>query len=132
MLPTDSTIQAEYSDGFILDENKTNDESQYQYLIKKDADGNNTEGNNTFADILFKRPEAEHGQLVRFSVFWKNNRYDIDWKQLPDNARPIRFRHGFYAENADGTSERGFSGVDFGFQYTDENGQNQQHVEELR
>lgn len=120
-MPLDTTIQAEYEDGFVLDETKLNDVSPYN------------EGHNVLRAILDKEPEKEHGKLVLFSVFYKNNRYDIDWTTLPDNARPIRFRHGFITQSASGEElARGWSGMDFGYQYNDADGKNQQYVEELR
>lgn len=119
MLPLDTSVQAEYEDGFILDETQNKDVSLF--------DGTH----NTFYDILNKLPEAEHGKMVRFSVFWKDKRYDVNWKDLPDNARPIRFRHGYHHWHPDGTEETGWSGVDFGYQATVD-GKNVQEVQELR
>lgn len=120
MLPLDSSVQAEYEDGFVLDETELDDTNPYG------------EGN-TFTAILNKLPEADHGPMIRFSCFWKDQRYDVDWTILPESARPIRFRHGFHTIAIDGSySESGFSGVDFGFQYNDEEGKNQQEVLELR
>ena len=120
MLPLETSVQAEYEDGFILDETTQNDVNPYG------------EGN-TFTAILSNAPEAEHGRMVRFSVFWQDNRYDIDWTTMPKNARPIRFRHGF-STIAAGTGEMtsGWSGCDFGAQWNDEDGTNQQEVIELR
>lgn len=121
MLPFDTSCQAEYEDGFILDETELNDVSGW------------VEGKNVFHDILNRLPEAEHGRLVRFSCFWHDRRHDIDWTQLPDNARPIRFRHGYAKMSVDGELlESGFSGVDVGVQWNDEDGRNQQEVLELR
>jgi hypothetical protein len=120
MLPLDSTVQAEYEDGYILDETEHDDVAQF-------GDGN------IFRDILNRLPEADHGRMVRFTCFWKNQAYHVDWTELPDNARPIRFRHGYYTRALDGSHEEsGWSGVDFGFQYNDEDGANQQEVLELR
>lgn len=119
-LPLDTSCQAEYKDGFILDETMHDDVSQY-------GDGN------IFRDIIQKRPESEHGAMVRFSCFWRDKRYDIDWRDLPDNARPIRFRHGYATRNVEGTyTEIGWSGVDFGVQWNDESGKNHQEIVELR
>lgn len=119
-LPIDTSVEAEYEDGYVLSETEQEDRNPYG------------EGN-TFTAILEKRAEAEHGRMVRFSCFYQNQRYDIDWTQLPDNARPIRFRHGYHTVNASGeTLARGFSGVDFGFQWNDEDGRNQQEVVKLR
>lgn len=119
-LPVDTSCEAEYEDGFVLNETEQNDVSLFG------------ESGNTFYDVLNRLPEAKHGGLVRFSVFWKNERHDVDWRGLPDNARPIRFRHGYNTFHVDGTVESGWSGVDFGYQYTDEVGSNQQEVTELR
>lgn len=121
MLPLDTTVQAEYEDGFVLDETQHDDAPQFG------DDGN------IFTDILQKRAETQHGRMVRFSCFWKDQRYDVDWTDLPDNARPIRFRHGYYTRSLDGSyEEKGWSGVDFGYQYNDEDGANHKEVLELR
>lgn len=121
MSPLDSSCQAEYEDGFVLDETARGDVSAY------------VEGKNTFHDILNRLPERDHGGMVRFSVFWQDMRYDVDWTALPNNARPIRFRHGFARMSVDGDlQERGWSGVDFGAQWNDEDGKNQKSVLELR
>ena len=119
-MPLDTSVQAEYEDGFVLDETKLKDISPYN------------EGHNVLRAILDKSPEAEHGKLVRFTGFWRGKRYDVDWTTLPDNARPIRFRHGFITRYQDGTQEQGWSGMDFGYQYTDDSGNNVQDVQELR
>lgn len=113
-MPLDSSIQAEYEDGFILDETELNDINPY-------GDGN------VFRAVLNRGPESEHGKMVRFSVFWKDKRHDVDWRDLPEDARPIRFRHGYYTQFPDGSHESGFSGVDFGYQYT-KDGKNHQEV----
>lgn len=133
MLPRDTSVQAEYKDGYILDETESDDTSQFQHLIPKDADGANLEGNNIFSDILNKRPEADHGPLVRFSVFFKDQRYDIDWTSLPDNARPIRFRNmsGDYDPDTGDMVNIRVNWLRFGYQFKDEAGKNQQEVREL-
>lgn len=121
MLPLDTSCQAEYEDGYVLDETERDDVSSW------------VEGKNVFHDILNRLPEAEHGRMVRFSVFWKDRMHSIDWTQLPDSARPIRFRHGFARMSVSGElQERGWSGVDFGAQWNDPDGSNRQHVEQLR
>src|SRR6476646_4210000 len=101
-LPIDTSCEAEYEDGFILSETELDDVNPF-----------NGEGN-TFTAILQKHAEADHGKMVRFSCYWKNQMHSIDWTTLPDNARPIRFRHGYNTIAADGSFiESGFSGVDF-------------------
>jgi hypothetical protein len=118
-LPQDTSCQAEYADGFILDETENDDLSIY------------FQGENTFRDILRKRPEAKHGPMVRFSVFYKDERHDIDWGGLPANARPIRFRDRTAWLQDDGSSGvTDWHGCRFGYQYT-ENGRNTQEVTEL-
>jgi hypothetical protein len=117
-LPLDTSCSATYQDGFVLDETDLNDANPYG-------------AGNTFRAILEKSAEAEHGRLVLFSVFYMNNRYDVDWKTLPDNARPIRFRDGFVTLHPNGDETRGWSGCRFGYQYNDETGKNIQEVHDL-
>jgi hypothetical protein len=119
MLPIDSSVQAEYSDGFVLDETEHRDVSPYNPKY------------NIFRAILNKEPEKEHGNMMRFSVFWKDQRYDVDWHDLPDNARPIRFRHGYHRWNAAGSEDSGWLGVDFGYQYL-ANGKSVKEIKELK
>lgn len=121
MLPLDTSVRATYADGHILDETEQNDVSAY--------DGKH----NTFYDILNKLPEPDHGPMVMFTVFWHDRRYDVDWREMPDSARPIRFRHGNLSMDvATGEQKQWWSGVDFGYQYTDENGEYVKDVQELR
>lgn len=120
MLPLDTSCQAEYEDGHVLDETELDDVNPW-------GDGN------VFRAVLNRLPEAEHGRMVRFSVFWQDAMYSIDWTALPDSARPIRFRHGYCTRSIDGGFvESGWSGVDFGVQWNDDDGRNQQEVVELR
>lgn len=110
-------VEAAYADGYTHSELELNDVSPY------------VAGRNIFNDILEKRPEAEHGRMVRFSLVHELNRYDIDWSTIPDNARPIRFKHmrmDFDVTN--GSTYTYLDGIDFGYQYNDENGQNVQRV----
>lgn len=118
-LPIDTSVEALYSDGFVLSETEHNDQSPYKPTC------------NIFSAILNKDAEEEHGRLVRFSVFYQDQRYDVDFKELPDNARPIRFRHGYATLDNTGNEERGWSGLEFGYQYVDENGKNIKEVKEL-
>lgn len=119
-LPFDTSCQAEYSDGYILDETENDDISPYDPI------------HNILRAILNKEPEAEHGKLVRFSVFYKDQRFDVDWRGLPDNARPVRFRDGSRSLMSDGTTQfNGWAGCRFGYQYTNEQGRNVQEVQEL-
>ncbi|HVB24117.1 MAG TPA: hypothetical protein VNG51_19420 [Ktedonobacteraceae bacterium] len=120
--PIDSSVRAEYQDGFMLDETEHKDVAQFDKSEVK---------HNIFYDILNRLPEAEHGKMVKFTVFWKNRRYDVNWRNLPENARPIRFRHGYHHFFPDGTEEMGYSEVDFGYQYTNDNGENIQEVQTL-
>lgn len=119
ILPLDTSCQAVYADGYIHDETTLEDVSPFQ------------ENKNVFYDILEKRPEAEHGAMVEFSVFYNNQKHTVDWTQLPDNARPIRFRDG--ASTLDSAGNVGFmwTGCRMGFQFNDESGKNIQDVREL-
>lgn len=118
-VPLDTSIAAEYADGFILDETALGDTSPYTGI------------HNIFNDVLKKRPEAEHGTMVRFSVFYHNNRYDIDWTTVPENARPIRFRDMEQDSVGGQIIETRTVGCHMGYQFTDENGKNQQFIKEL-
>lgn len=122
IIPYDGSIEAQYADGYIHSETELDDTSPY---LPDTA--------NVLNDILEKRPEAEHGRLVRVSCFYLNRRYDIDFTELPDNARPIRFKHMERDMTSDGSfvSEVRMTGIDFGYQYTDEEGKNIQQVEVL-
>jgi hypothetical protein len=118
-IPLDTSVEAEYTDGFILSETELKDISPY------------SEGRNVFYSILNKDPEAEHGPMVRLSTFYQNNRYDIDWANVPSSARPVRFRDGYSILNQNGDTITGWSGMRFGYQYNDENGQNVKNIMEL-
>jgi hypothetical protein len=120
-IPQDGNIEAEYSDGYILSEAEHDDVSPY------DA------GKNIFNAILNKLPEAEHGQMVRFSVFHTDRRYDIDWVDLPENARPIRYKcmERDHNLNGDFLGETRMVKVGFGYQYNDAEGKNHEIVQEL-
>ena len=120
-IPLDTSCEAEYEDGYIHSETELGDVSQFE------------DGRNVFYDILERKLEPEHGRMVRFSVFYQNQRYDVDWTTLPENARPIRFRHGFSTRNIE-TGEiiaSGFTGMGFGFQYNDETGRNVKEIIDL-
>lgn len=119
-IPLDTSCEAEYEDGYIHSETELDDVSPFE------------DGRNVFYDILERRPEPEHGRMVRFSVFYLNQRYDVDWRQLPDNARPIRFRDGYATWAVDGSLvESGWSGMRFGYQYNDDTGKNHKEIIEL-
>lgn len=118
--PLDTSCEAEYEDGYVHSETELDDISAFE------------DGKNVFYDILEKRLEPDHGRMVRFTVFYQNQRWDIDWTVLPDNARPIRFRHGFSTFNESGELvASGFSGMGFGYQWNDETGKNHQEIIEL-
>lgn len=116
MTPLDTSIRATYADGFVLDETELDDTSPYDTKF------------NILRAVLNKDAETDHGKLVQFSVFYKDNRYNIDWTDLPDNARPIRFRHGYMTIDGYGNQESGWSGLEFGYQFINDQGENVQEV----
>lgn len=119
IIPIDGSVEAEYQDGFILNETEHNDTSPY------------TGTDNIFNDILEKRAEAEHGPLVRFSCYYKDHRYDVDFTDLPANARPVRWKR-MEADTLGGDiTEVRLTRVGFGYQYNDNDGKNHQEVVEL-
>lgn len=129
ILPEDSSVEAEYEDGFILNETDNFDQSIYVPMI--DVRGIPS-GPNTLTDIIEKFPEHLHGRMIRFSVYWKNARYDIDWTMLPENARPIRFRdRSSWIDGSGNTGQTDWQGCRFGYQYNDAIGKNHQEVREL-
>lgn len=108
-------VEAEYEDGYVHREDDT-DASPY------------VAGKNIFDDILHRRPEAEHGKTKRFSLVIPTGRHDVLMDKLPDNARPIRRKRMELKQTPAGNSLPYLAGVDFGYQYTDENGENVQQV----
>ncbi|MBS4040411.1 MAG: hypothetical protein KGZ81_07410 [Flavobacteriales bacterium] len=119
-IPLDSSIRAEYADGFIIDETALLDRSPYN------------QDENVFRAILNKAPEEEHGALVKLTTFFRDHMYTIDWTKVPEGSRPIRFRHGFSTTDMGGNViASGWSGVDFGYQYTKE-GRNYEFKKEIR
>jgi hypothetical protein len=118
-IPLDTSVEAQYSDGYILSETELDDVSPYN------------SNHNVLRAIIDREPEAEHGALVRFSCFYNNQRFDVDWSSLPDNARPIRFRDGFITLDNLGNEQSGWNGCRFGYQYNDTDGRNIQEVREL-
>lgn len=119
-IPLDTSVEAEYADGYVHSETLLGDVSPYD------------NEKNILNDIIEKRPEPDHGKMVRFSVFYKNQRHDIDWTKLPDNARPIRFRDGQrHRDMGTGADWSEWVGLHFGFQYNDETGKNIKQVMDL-
>lgn len=119
MIPYDTSVEAEYSDGYILSETEHGDISPY------DAK------HNIFRAILNRDAEGEHGAMVRFSCFYKNTRHDVNWTQLPDNARPVRFKSFERQSNGgDWIGEAVLTKLEFGYQCT-EDGKNYQEIKEL-
>lgn len=112
-------IEAQYADGYVHREDEQ-DHSPY------------VSGKNIFNDILEKRPEAAHGPMVAFRLVTPEYTYSIDWTTLPDNARPIRFKH--YEADFEGYTmvEKRLMSTDFGYQFTNDAGENVQEVREIR
>lgn len=111
-------IEAEYEDGYVHRE----DEQDHSPFVS---------GKNIFDDILHNRPCSAHGQLIRFSLVTQEQRYDVDWKVLPENARPIRFKHMQATIVGGIMGEPSLASVDFGYQYTNNDGENVQEIVEV-
>lgn len=118
-IPTDGSIEAEYASGYVHSETTHGDISPY------------TGTDNILNDILEKRPEPEHGKLIRFSVFYQDKRYDIDFTDLPDSARPIRWKRMEADSQGNDITEVRLVKLGFGYQYNDPSGANIQEVTEL-
>jgi hypothetical protein len=70
-------IEAEYEDGYILNQLKNDDKAIYSKI------------GNTFTDILNFAPVKYHGKMTRFSLYHKGKRHDINWKMTPIGASPF-------------------------------------------
>lgn len=115
-MPLDVYLEAQYADGFILREDEQ-DHSPY-----------NT-GRNIFHAILNRKPELAHGAMVRYSLVTPAQTHSVDWANLPDNARPIRFKHiERCSMGGQWVEEPRTVRIDFGYQYTDAEGANVQEV----
>ena len=117
-LPIDGSVEAIYEDGFVLDETEQNDIGIY------------TEGN-TLTDILSKIPEQTHGKMTAFSMYYKDNKYTVDWTTLPSNARPVRWKRMEADQIGGNITEVRLVKVGFGYQFNNEKGENVQEVQEL-
>lgn len=127
-------LEAEYEDGYVHSELKLRDKSPY------------LEGSNVFGDILNKRPVPEHGKMVRYSFVGPNRRFDVDWSDFPDDAKPIRFIHKSVSQEQHlvmgasgykdvwenfGDPRVETSSYDWGYEYHDADGTKQKAVIEI-
>lgn len=103
----DIYLKAQFFDGFVV----TEDEQDRSHF---DVD------RNVFFDILNKLYVPQHGIMTELALVTPEHIFTIDWAVLPDNTRPIRFKH-MERDSVDGewTSEPRIMGVDFGYQYTE-------------
>lgn len=113
----DIYLEAQYSDGYLVREDDE-DRSAYE------------DGRNVFFDILHGLPVAEHGPMVRLSLFTGRWTYSIDWRSLPAGSRPIRFKHmeRDFSASGEPRGDPRVARIDFGYQFTDEQGNNLQEV----
>jgi hypothetical protein len=125
-MPFGHYLQAEYESGYVHTETDL-DQSSFR------------PGSNFFCDILNGLPtEAGHGKMTKFRLLPVNGdlAYEVDWTKLPFNARPIYWRRMSRVVNSSDdegnlTEPAICQLIGFGYQYTDENGENIQHVEEI-
>lgn len=109
-------VEAEYEDGYVHREDEQDHSPYVQFK-------------NIFDDILHKRPEPIHGKMVRFSLVLSEERHDVDWVGLPENARPVRFKHMEASFTPGGeVADKRIVGIDFGYQYTDGDGNHQEII----
>ena len=113
-------LQAEYEDGWVLTEDGL-DQSPYD------------PNRNVFHAILNSAPVLDHGSLVRFSAIGNSKRYDIDWRDLPSNARPIYFRDMVLERDvASGDTRTYATRHVFGYQFNTPDGRNHKEIKETR
>jgi hypothetical protein len=119
-MPLSVYLEAEFVDGFVLRE----DEEDVSAFV---------DGKNVFYDILNRLHEPEHGPMLRLALVCPDNTYSIDWALLPENARPVRFKHmeRDMNENGEWIGPARVVQVDFGFQYTSDGGRNVQEIKEI-
>jgi len=115
-------IEAKFEDGFVLNEKKQNDVSIYD------------DRRNTFYDILNKLCEVDHGKMISFTLVLKDLGYDnliIDWTEVPDNAKPIRYKsYEIDTNNGQIINEQRLVKIGFGYEYFDKSlGKNVQKVQ---
>lgn len=115
-------LEAEFEDGYVLTEDDA-DQSPYD------------EDRNVFHCILHARAEADHGRMVRWTMYLNGQEHTVNWKELWafDNPRPIYFRKMSREFNP----ESGWTGPatchehNFGYQYNADDGSNVQEVEQI-
>jgi hypothetical protein len=113
-------LEAEFEDGHIARE----DEADCSAFVKD---------KNFLYDLLNGLYAYECGAMVRFALVTPDKTYSIDWRTLPGNARPIRFKHMArrFNETGEWAGAARLMSVDFGYQYTDSDGRNVQEVQEI-
>lgn len=112
-------LQAEYEDGYIHYE----DDQDRSAFDARD---------NIYADILKRRPEAAHGQLIRFSLVGGEGSYDIDFRPLPKSSRPFYEREMFKTWDEHGNIlGEGASKHRFGYIHTTEEGTEAREIVEI-
>lgn len=117
-MPYGYKIQAEYSDGY----NHTEDEQDHSPWVS---------GKNILSDIIEGRPEKGHGKMVRFSLVGINDTHNIDWSEVPKDARPIYYREMQLIRNVStGNNEVTCLKHYFGYQWT-ENNKNHKEIKEI-
>jgi hypothetical protein len=97
-------LEAEYIDGFVLSEIKTNDTSLFKPF------------KNTFWDIVNFLPVKEHGKMVRYSLMFPSTSVNINWSKAPKNAKPIRIKQMQMTINGQEAKQQMVS-IEFGLEY---------------
>lgn len=110
------------------------------YAVVEDEEDRSAfaEDRNFLYDLLERLHELEHGRMVSLGLMCVEgpltSSFVIDWTLLPDNARPIRYKHmqrEAKIESGEWVGPPRLTRVDFGYQLTDDNGQNVQVVKQI-
>lgn len=111
-----SYIEAEYENGYVHSD-QFHDVSPFEH------------GRNIFFDILNKLPEQFHGPMVSWRLVTPEKTYTVNWREVPEGARPIRFKHMTHTW-VNGESQGGpqVESIDFGFQWTDAEGKHEEVI----
>lgn len=112
-------LEAEYESGYVHREDEQ-DASPFVH------------GKNILYDIINKLPEDAHGRLVRFGLVGPEKTYNIDFRAMPADAKPIYYRNVKKTWNSE-TGE--ILNVDvkhfFGYEFHDSDNKKQKEIMEI-
>lgn len=117
----DIYLEAEYQDGYKHNQRDLRDVSLYM------------PGKSVGYDIRTHQPAADHGPLVKVTLYHPGGEHTLNWAALPEGAKFIFFKHIERRFNAEQMwlEEPRIVGIDFGYEYKGEDGKTHKHVENI-